>query len=134
MVVAGRNQLLGPLLVGLLGKAAHPGRAFGVRKQGGGAVAGFDVSIAGFGAGGLHAEHHHVGPGGRDADGLLDHGQKGRFLGNDVVGGKHAQHRMRRDALDEEGRQSGRGRGVARRRLADHLRRRHLLKLSANGV
>jgi len=112
------------VLVGLLGEAAH--------VQGGvvaGQVAGLDIAVAGLGAGRLNAQHHHVVSGGGHRDAFLQRLEKARLVGDDVVRGKDAQHRLGILALDEEGRQSaGRG-GVARSRLLNDLTGGHALQL-----
>jgi hypothetical protein len=119
-----RPQTPRPVLVGLLDKAAH--------VQGGvvaGVVGGLDVAVAGFGAGRLNAQHHDVVAGGGHGDALLQRLQEARLVGDHVVGGKDAQHRIGVLPLDQEGGQSaGRG-GVARHRLLDDLPGGHALQL-----
>ena len=94
-----------------------------------GVVAGLDVAVAGLGAGRLNAQHHHVVAGGGHGDGLLQRLEEARLVGDDVVGGKDAQHRVGVLALDEEGGQSAGGSGVAGHRLADDLLGGHTLQL-----
>ena len=84
-------------------------------------VAGLDVAVAGFGAGGLDAQHHDVVAGGGHGDALLQRLEEARLVGDHVVGGKDAQHRVGILALDEEGGQSAGGGGVAGHRLLDDL-------------
>ena len=129
VVVARGHKLLGAVLVGLLDKAAH--------VQGGvvpGVVAGLDVAVAGFGAGGLNAQHHDVVAGGGHGNALLQGLEEARLVGDDVVGGKDAQHRIGILPLDQEGGQAAGRSGIAGHRLLDDLRGGHALQLVGNLV
>ncbi len=80
VVVARGHKLLGAVLVGLLDKAAD--------VQGGivrGVVAGFDVAVAGLGAGGLNAQHDHVVAGRGHGNALLQRLEEARLVGDHVV-------------------------------------------------
>ena len=119
VVVARGHKLFGAVLVGLLDKAAH--------VEGGivlGQVAGFDVAVAGLCAGGLDAQHHDVFAGGGHGDAFLQGLEEARLVGDHVVGGKDAQHRIGVFALDEEGGQAAGRSGVAGHRLLHDLRGR----------
>src|SRR5580698_6483560 len=84
-------------------------------------VAGFDVAIAGFWAGGLNAQDHHVVTCGGERDTFVEGLQKTRLVGNDMVGRKDAEDGAGILAFDEEsGESAGRG-GVAGYRLLDDL-------------
>ena len=56
------------------------------------------------------------------------------LIGDHVVGGEDAQHRIGSGSLDEERRQTRCRRGVARRRLADDLLPQHGLQLFGDGL
>ena len=129
VVVAGGDELLGPVLIGLLDEAANVQRLVA-----GGKVAGLDVAVAGLGAGGLNTQHHNVVTGGGHGNALLQRLQKARLVGNDVVGGKDAQHRVGILALDQEGGQTACRRGVASHRLLHNLRLGHASQLVADLV
>ena len=55
--------------------------------------------------------------------------RKRGFVGDDVVGGEDAQHRVGIFAFDQEGGQAAGGRGVARHRLLNNLILGHILQL-----
>ena len=115
-VIARGNELLGPVQVGLLGKAAYVQRSLVA-----GIVAGLNVAVAGFRTGGLDAQHHHVVTGRGQGDGFVERLQEARLVGDDVIGGKDAQDGIGILAFDEESGQAAGGRGVARHRLLNDL-------------
>ena len=97
-----------------------------------GVVGGLDVAVAGFGACRLNAQHHDVVAGGGHGDALLQRLEEAWLVGNHMVGGKDAQHRIGVLPLDEEGSQSAGRSGVARHRLPDDLPGRHALQLAGD--
>ena len=128
VVAAGEHELLCPLPVGLLGKAADALDA--VRQH----ISGLDVAVPGLWPDRLHPQHHDVFAGCGQGDALLDGGPILLLIGDHVVGGEDAQHRIGSGALDEESRQARCGRGVARRRLTDDLLPQHGLQLLGDGL
>ncbi len=93
VVVAGGDEFLGAFTIWLLGKAADADGSVC------GGFACFNVAVAGFGACGLYAEHDHVFARGGDGDGLLDHSEKHRLVGDGVVRWEHAEHRIGRECV-----------------------------------
>jgi hypothetical protein len=92
-------------------------------------VAGLDVAVAGFGAGGLNAQHHHVVAGRGHGDAPLQRLEKARLVGDHVIGGEDSQHRVGILPLDDEGGQSAGRSGVAGHRLLHDLSGGHTLQL-----
>ncbi len=86
-----------------------------------GQVAGLNVAVAGFGARRLDAKHHDIFAGCRHREGLLQGLQKSRLIGDHVVRGKNAEHRIGVLTLDEEGCQSAGRSGVTGHRLLHDL-------------
>ena len=92
-------------------------------------VGGFNIAVAGFGARGFNAQHHHVVAGCSHGNALLQRLEEARLVANYVVGGKNAQHRVGILALDEESGQSAGGCGIASHRLLHNLPGGHPLQL-----
>jgi hypothetical protein len=97
-------------------------------------VSSLDVAVAGFRPDRLHPQHYDVLPSRGQSDALLDGGPIFLLIGDHVVGGEDAQHRIGSGALDEKSRQARCRRGIARRRLTDDLLPQHGLQLFRDGL
>ena len=112
----------------LFGEAADAQRAVRrIRRTG------LDISVAGFGASRADAEHNDVFSGSGDLDSPAESRAILSRIGDDVIGGKQAKHRLGIVTKQKKCRQSNRGSGVASGGLGDDLLRVKLRKLTKDG-
>jgi len=116
VVIPGGNKFFCPVLIRFLGKPPYMQRRSILGK-----VARLNVAVAGLGARGLNAQHHHVVAQRGQRNAFLQRLQKARLVGDHMVRRKHPQHRVRILSLDQERRQPARRRCIARHRLLHNL-------------
>ena len=126
VVIAGGQELICPLLIGLLGKTVHAIQAITQL------LAGFDVSISRLGTVRGNAHHHDVLTRCSKVDGFGDNFAEILFVLDYMVSREHPNDCVRVLPSKDECGQSDRWSGITRHRFGDDLFLRHLLQLPAD--